>query len=131
MLKRQIGLLAIATLLLLPNLVSAAEIPKNNNLSSGNVRVQSRDRRVVSIQIPNINIGTTKPVVGRVLISRNYRRYRTPVVKRGRVVLPTIVRQRAINRVTPTVERVDSIRNSTIRTSTNNSHIISEQHIQW
>jgi hypothetical protein len=130
MLKRQIGLVAIVTLLLLPNLVSAAEIPENTNLSSSNVRVQISDRGGVIIQTPNINIDTTKPVIERVIISRKYRRYRTPIVKRGRIVSPTIVRQQAIDRVTPTVEHVDSIRNSTIRTSTNDSHTISEQHVQ-
>jgi hypothetical protein len=130
MLKRQIGLVAIVTLLLLPNLVSAAEIPENTNLSSGNVRVQISDRGGVSIQTPNINIDTNKPVVKRVLISRKYRRYRTPIVKRGRVVLPTVSRQRAIDKVTPTAEHADRVRSSTIRTSTNDSHTISEQHVQ-
>lgn len=130
MLKCQTGLLTIVTLLLLPSLVSAAEISENTNLSSGNVRVQISNRSGVNIQTPNLNIDTTKPVTKRVLISRKYRRYRTPVLKRGRIILPPIVRQRLVGKVAPTVEYPDRIRSSTIRTSTNDSHTINEQHVQ-
>jgi hypothetical protein len=128
MLKHQLSLLAIATILLSSTLARADDISGGKNLSVGNIQIQASDSGNVSIQTPSINIQTLKSVDGRV-ISRTRRRSRIPVV-RGRVIYsPATLRQRAVVKTT-LVEYPDRVHNSTIRTSTNNSQTINEQHVQ-
>jgi hypothetical protein len=128
MLKHQLSLLAIATILLSSTLVRADDISGGKNLSVGNIQIQTSDSGDVSIQTPSINIQALKSVDGRV-ISRTRRRARIPVV-RGRVIYPTAtLRQRVVVKTTP-VEYPDRIRDSTVRTSTDNSRTIVEQHVQ-
>jgi hypothetical protein len=130
MLKRQLGLLIISTLLCSTTLVHAAEIPEGTNVSVGNIRIQTSDRGEVRIQTPNININPTKVTVGRGSIDRNRRRNRTPSVRR-KLVIPSaaILRQRAMDRVN-SVESPNRVGTSTTRTSTNDAHTVSEQNIQ-
>jgi hypothetical protein len=124
MLKHQLSLLAIATILLSSTLARADDISGGKNLSVGNIQIQTSDSGNVSIQTPSINIQALKSVDGRV-ISRIRRRARIPVVRYS----PAILRQRAVVKTTP-VEYPDRVHNSTIRTSTNNSQTINEQHVQ-
>jgi hypothetical protein len=67
MLKHQLSLLAIATILLSPTLVHADEISGGKNLSVGNIKIQTSDSGV-SIQTPNVKIDTLKPSSGRILM---------------------------------------------------------------
>jgi hypothetical protein len=131
MLKRQLGLLIISTLLCSTTLVHAAEIPEGTNVSVGNIRIQTSDRGEVSIQTPGVDINTTKVTVGRVSIDRNRRRNRkAPSMRRGRIIpSAAILRQQAIDKVN-SVESPDRVGTSTTRTSTNDSHTVSEQNIQ-
>lgn len=130
MLKRQLGLLIISTLLCSTTLVHAAEIPEGTNVSVGNTRIQTSDRGEVRIQTPNININPAKVTVGRVSIDRNRRRNRTPSVRRKQVIpSAAILRQRAMDQVN-SVESPNRVGTSTTRTSTNDAHTVSEQNIQ-
>jgi hypothetical protein len=131
MLKRQLGLLLISTILLSTNLVHAAEIPEGTNVSIGNIKIQTSDRGEFSIKTPNIEINTAKVTVGRVSIDRNRRRNRkAPSVRRGQVIpSAAILRQQAIDKIN-SVESSDRVGNSTTRTSTNDSHTVTEQNIQ-
>ena len=117
MFNRQFSLLVIATLLLSPNLVNANEIDENQNLSIGNVQIQTTEIGT-TIQTPKIKITTPKATENRVIISRTRRR-NLDRVRRGRTATPAIIRQRVedSNRqiTTPTTQ----IRNSTIRSSRN------------
>jgi hypothetical protein len=131
MLKRQLGLLVISTILLSTTLVHAAEIPGGTDLSVGNIRIQTSDRGEVNIKTPNIDINSAKVIVGRVSIDRNRRRNRkAPSMRRGREIpSAAILRQRAMDKVN-SVESSDRVGNSTTRTSTNDSHTVTEQNIQ-
>lgn len=131
MLKRQLGLLVISTILLSTTLVHAAEIPEGTNISVGNIRVQTSDRGEVSIKTPNIEINTAKVIVGRVSIDRNRRRNRkAPSVRRGQVIpSAAILRQQAIDKIN-SIESSDRVGTSTTRTSTNNAHTVTEQNIK-
>jgi hypothetical protein len=131
MLKRQLGLLVISTILLSTTLVHAAEIPEGTNISVGNIRVQTSDRGEVSIKTPNIEINTAKVIVGRVSIDRNRRRNRkAPSVRRGQVIpSAAILRQQAIDKIN-SVESSDRVGTSTTRTSTNDAHTVTEQNIK-
>jgi hypothetical protein len=122
MLKRQLDFLIVATILLSTTLVHAAEIPSNTDSSGGKIGIQTSDRGEVRIQTPTIDINPVKITVGRVSIDRNRRRNRNvPSMRRGRVIpSATMLRQQAMDRVG----------NSTTRTSTNNAHTVTEQHIQ-
>jgi hypothetical protein len=131
MLKRQLGLLVISTILFSTTLVHAAEIPEGTNISVGNIRVQTSDRGEVSIKTPNIEINTAKVTVGRVSIDRNRRRNRkAPSVRRGQVIpSAAILRQQAIDKIN-SVESSDRVGTSTTRTSTNDAHTVTEQNIK-
>ena len=131
MLKRQLGLLIISTLLCSTTLVHAAEMPGSSDLSVGNIRIQTSDRGEVSIKTPNIDINPAKVTVGRVSIDRNRRRNRkAPSMRRGPVIpSAAILRQQAIDKVN-SVESSNRAGTSTTRTSTNDSHTVSEQNIQ-
>lgn len=131
MLKRQLGLLVISTILLSTTLVHAAEIPEGTNISVGNIRVQTSDRGEVSIKTPNIEINTAKVIVGRVSIDRNRRRNRkAPSVRRGQVIpSAAILRQQAIDKIN-SIESSDRVGTSTTRTSTNDAHTVTEQNIK-
>jgi hypothetical protein len=131
MFKHQLSLLAIATILLSATLVNAADIGEETNLSVGNIRVQTSNNGGVKIQTPNLTIDTAKSALGQVITSRNRRRYRIPATRRGRVLYPTAttVHQRVIGKVAPAAYP-DRRRNSTIRTSNNDTHTMSEQHIE-
>ncbi len=133
MLKLQLGLLLISTILLSNNLVHAAGIAEGTNVSVGNVIIQTSDRGEVSIQTPNIDLTPAKVTVGRISIDRNRRRKNSST--RRRLVIPSaaILRQRAIDKVNSkvnSIESADRVGTSTTRTSTNDSHTTSEQNIQ-
>lgn len=133
MLKLQLGLLLISTILLSNNLVHAAGIAEGTNVSVGNVRIQTSDRGEVSIQTPNIDLTPTKVTVGRISIDRNRRRKNSST--RRRLIIPSaaILRQRAIDKVNSkvnSIESADRVGTSTTRTSTNDSQTTSEQNIQ-
>jgi hypothetical protein len=131
MLKRQLGLLVISTILLSTTLVHAAEMPGGTDLSVGNIRIQTSDRGEVNIKTPNIDIGPEKVIVGRVSIDRNRRRNRkAPSLRRGRAIpSAAILRQQAMDK-TNSVESPNRAGTSTTRNSTNDSHTVSEQNIQ-
>ena len=131
MIKRQLGLLVISTILCSTTLVHAAEMPGGSDLSVGNIRIQTSDRGEVNIKTPNIDINSAKVTVGRVSIDRNRRRNRkAPSMRRGSVIpSAAILRQQAMDKVN-SVEPPDRVGNSTTRTSTNDSHTVSEQNIQ-
>jgi hypothetical protein len=63
------------------------------------------------------------------LISRTRRRARTPVVRKRGIYPTATLHQRAVDKIAP-VEYPDRVQNSTIRTSTNDSQTINEQHVQ-
>jgi hypothetical protein len=129
MLKRQLGLLLISTILFSTNLVHAAEIPEGTNISVGNIRIQTSDRGEVSIQTPNIDLTPAKVTVGRISIDRNRRRKNSSARRKQVIPSAAILRQQAIDKVN-SVESVDRVGTSTTRTSTNDSHTVSEQNIQ-
>ena len=131
MLKRQLGFLVISTILLSTTLVHAADISGSTDLSVGNIRIQTSDRGEVNIKTPNIDLNSAKVTVGGISIDRNRRRNRkAPSIRRGRVIpSAAILRQQALDKITP-VEAPDRVGNSTTRTSTNDSHTVSEQNIQ-
>jgi hypothetical protein len=131
MLKRQLGLLIISTILCSTTLVHAAEMPGGTDLSVGNIRIQTSDRGEVNIKTPNIDINPAKVTVGRVSIDRNRRRNRkAPSLRRGQTIpSAAILRQQAMDKVN-SVESPDRIGTSTTRTSTNDAHTVSEQNIQ-
>jgi hypothetical protein len=130
MLKRQLSLLVISTILLSTTLVHAAEIPEVTNLSVGNIKIQPRDLGAIIIHTPDIDINTTKVTVERGSINRNRRRNRIPSARR-KLVIPSaaIIRQRVMNKINQ-VESSARIGTSTTRTSTNDSRTVSEQNIQ-
>lgn len=130
MLKRQISLLIISTIFFSTTLAHAAEIPEATKLSVGNIKTQVRDLGAIIMHTPDVDINTTKVTVGRVLIDRNRRRNRTPSVRR-KLVIPSaaILRQQASDKVNQ-VEFPDRVGTSTTRTSTNDSHTVTEQNIQ-
>lgn len=138
MLKRQISLLIISTIFFSTTLAHAAEIPEATKLSVGNIKTQVRDLGAIIMHTPDVDINTTKVTVGRVLIvgaaspmeNRNRRRNRTPSVRR-KLVIPSaaILRQQASDKVNQ-VEFPDRVGTSTTRTSTNDSHTVTEQNIQ-
>lgn len=150
MFKRQFSLLVMATLLLSPTLVQANELGESTNLSVGNIRLQTNSSGGVSIQTPNINLNTAQSPEDRVWISRTTRRrirtsirrpIRTTTILRGRVISspslirqstifsqPTIIRQSTIDPEYRSINRTSTIRSSTVRTSSNGSESISEQH---
>ena len=130
MLKRQLSLLVISTILLSTTLVHAAEITEVPTLSIGNIKIQPRDLGAIIIDTPEIDINTTKVTVGRVSIDRNRRRNRTPSARR-KLVIPSaaILRQRAMNKINQ-VESSARVGTSTTRSSTNDSRTVSEQNIQ-
>jgi hypothetical protein len=82
-------------------------------------------------QTPNIDINPAKVIVGRVSIDRNRRRNRkAPSLRRGRTIPSAdVLRQQAMDKVN-SVESSDRVGNSTTRTSTNDSHTVTEQNIQ-
>jgi hypothetical protein len=131
MLKRQLGLLVISTILLSTNLVHAAEISGGTDLSVGNIRIQTSDRGEVNIKTPNIDINSGKVTVGRVSIDRNRRRNRkAPSIRREREIpSAAVLRQRAMDKIN-SGESPNQVGTSTTRTSTNDSHTVSEQNIQ-
>jgi hypothetical protein len=131
MLKRQLGLLVISTILLSTNLVHAAEISGGTDLSVGNIRIQTSDRGDVNIKTPNIDINSGKVTVGRVSIDRNRRRNRkAPSIRREREIpSAAVLRQRAMDKIN-SGESPNRVGTSTTRTSTNDSHTVSEQNIQ-
>ncbi len=146
MFKRQFSLLVMATLLLSPTLVHANELGESTNLSVGNIRLQTNSSGGVSIQTPNINLNTAPSPEDRVLLSRTTRRrIRTPIrrtiIRRGRIISspslirqstiisqPTIIRQSTIDPADRSINQTSTIRSSTVRTSSNGSQSISEQH---
>ena len=133
MLKRQLGLLLISTILLSNNLVHAAEVSEGTNISVGNIRIQTSDRGEVSIQTPNIDLTPAKVTVGRISIDRNRRRKNSSARRKQVIPSAAILRQQAIDKVNSkvnSVESVDRVGTSTTRTSTNDSHTVSEQTIQ-
>jgi hypothetical protein len=97
MFNRQLSLLAIATLLLSPNLVHANEIDSNRNLSVGNIRIINTSNGTL-IQTPNIQVNTPTTTERPVLISRIRRRTRIPAVRR----IPTTTNTTTIQRTTRT-----------------------------
>jgi hypothetical protein len=103
---RQFTLIAIATLLLSPNLVSANEIDVDRNLSVGNVQILSTPNGTV-IQTPKIQVVTPKSSPG-ATVSRT-RRTRTSV-RRTRTATPLIFNK-----------KVNSDSQTTVRTTTTDS----------
>jgi hypothetical protein len=135
MFNRQFGLMAIAILLLSPNLVHANELDGNANLSVGNVRIVNTGNGT-TIQTPQIQISTPKIPTNPVVVSRTYRRYRAKVVRRSRTTKPLIVNKKVSsstqitvsNSTTTTVPIPNStIRSSTIRSSSNGLPAVNEQ----
>jgi hypothetical protein len=134
MLNRQLGLLVMAALLLSPNLVYANEIDGDSHLSVGNVQIYTNGGGT-TIQTPKIQVNTPK-TENRTLISRNRRRYRTPI-RRTRTSPPAILHQRVsednhatVNTTTTYPTRSSTIRSTTIRNSSSggDSETVSEQH---
>jgi hypothetical protein len=140
MFKRQFSLLAIATLLLSPTLVHAAEIGESTNISVGNIRIQTDGSGGTNIQTPNVNITTAQPFANRWLISSRKRRIRTsvrkPVMKSGQMISAPVVKSQPPIAQPPiaqppndstnrSVSQTSTIRSSS-HTSNNGSH--SEQH---
>ncbi|WP_295621191.1 hypothetical protein [Chamaesiphon sp. GL140_3_metabinner_50] len=97
MFNRQLSLLAIATLLLSPNLVHANEIDIDRNLSVGNIQIINTTNGTL-IQTPNIQVNTPTTTEQPVLISRIKRRTRIPAVRR----IPTTTNTTTIRRTTGT-----------------------------
>ncbi len=97
MFNRQLGLLAMAILLLSPNLVHANEIDGDRNLSVGNIRIINTSNGTF-IQTPNIQVNTPTTTEQPVLISRIRRRTRIPSVRR----IPTTTNTTTIQRTTGT-----------------------------
>ncbi len=129
MLNSRLGLLLISIILLSTNIVHAAEITEGTNISVGKIGIQTSDRGEARIDTPNIEISPAKITVGRVSIDRNRRRNRkAPSIRRGRVIPATILRQQAIDRLNSVDP--DRVGTSTTRTSTNDTHTVSEQNIQ-
>ena len=116
MFNRQLGLLAIVTLLLSPNLVHANEIDGDRNLSVGNIRIINTSNGTL-IQTPNIQVNTPTTTEQPVLISRIRRRTRIPAVRR----IPTTT-----NTNTTTIQRTTQtsaplIFNNKINTNSNST----------
>jgi hypothetical protein len=131
MLKRQISLLAISTLLLSPTLVHADEIGKSTNISVGNIQIKTDGYGGTNIQTPNVQISTPQPFVNQWLMSSRKRRIRTsvrkPVLKSGQIIsAPAVMRQPPIDSPTRSVVTQTSTIRSTSQTSNNGAH--SEQH---
>jgi hypothetical protein len=97
MFNRQLSLLAIATLLLSPNLVHATEIDGDRNLAVGNIRIINTSNGTL-IQTPNIQVNTPTTTEQPVFISRIRRRTRIPSVRR----IPTTTNTTTIQRTTRT-----------------------------
>lgn len=134
MLKRQLNLLLVSTILLSTNLVNATEINEVTNLSIGNVRGQITQLGAIIIHTPDIEINNTKVTVERVAIDQKRRRNRTPSVRRKQVIpSAAILRQQAIDKVNAKINSVEvpnRTGTSTTRTSTNDSSTVNEQSIQ-
>lgn len=114
MFYRQFTLIAIATLLLSPNLVHANEIDGDRNLSVGNIQILNTPNGTV-IQTPKIQVNTPKSSPG-VIISRA-RRTRTSV-RRTRSTTPLIFNRRVNSDSQTITTTTDSGNNSTVRSST-------------
>ncbi len=97
MFHRQLGLLAIATLLLSPSLVHANEIDGDRNLAVGNVRIINTSNGTL-IQTPNIQVNSPTTTERPVLISRIKRRTRIPAIRS----IPTTTNTTTIRRTTRT-----------------------------
>ncbi|WP_310484029.1 hypothetical protein [Chamaesiphon sp. VAR_48_metabat_403] len=97
MFHRQLGLLAIATLLLSPSLVHANEIDGDRNLSVGNVRIINTSNGTL-IQTPNIRVNSPTTTEQPVLISRIRRGTRIRTIRR----IPTTTNTTTIRRTTGT-----------------------------
>ena len=132
MLNSRFGLLLISIILLSTNLVHAAEISEGTNVSVGKIGIQTSDRGEVRIDTPNIDLSPAKITVGRVSIDRNRRRNRTSVRQRQIIPSAAILRQQAIDKANSRANSVDPnpVGTSITRTSTNDSHTVSEQTIQ-
>jgi hypothetical protein len=97
MFNRQFSLLAIATLLLSPNLVHANEIEIDRNLAVGNIQIINTSNGTL-IKTPNIQVNTPTTTEQPTLISRIGRRTRIPAVRR----IPTTTNTTTIRRNTGT-----------------------------
>lgn len=130
MIKHQLNLLLVSTILFSTNLVNAAEINQVTNLSVGNVRSQITQLGAIIMHTPGIDINTTKVTVERVAIDQKRRRNRTPSVRRKQVIpSAAVLRQQAIDKINA-AETPNRAGTSTTRTSTNDSSTVSEQNIQ-
>lgn len=109
MFNRQLGLLAIATLLLSPSLVHANEIiNRDRNLAVGNVRIIDTSNGTL-IQTPNIQVSTPTNTAQPLLASRIRRRTSIRTIRR----IPTTTNTTTIRRIptatgTTTIERTTS-----------------------
>ncbi len=126
---RQFTLIAIATLLLSPNLVHANEIDGDRNSSVGNVQIVNTPNGTV-IQTPKIQVVTPKSTPGAV-VSRT-RRTRTSV-RRTRTATPLIFNKK-VNSDSQTTVRTTTdsgdttiTRSSTIRSSSNSGNTQTSQ----
>jgi hypothetical protein len=111
-------LIAIATLVLSPNLVHANGIDGDRHLSVGNIQILNTPTGTV-IQTPKIQINTPKSSAGEV-VNRTRRRTRTSVIRRTQTVTPSIFNPRinSSNSQTTVTSSTDSGSNSTVRSST-------------
>ncbi len=120
MFYRQFTLIAIATLLLSPNLVNANEIDGDRNLLAGNIQILNTPNGTV-IRTPKIQVNTSKSSPG--VINRRTRRTRTSI-RRTRSAAPLIFNRKVnadvqIIRTTTGSGNNSIMRSSTIRSSSN------------
>ena|GEM_PF-6247420 len=120
MFYRQFTLIAIATLLLSPNLVNANEIDGDRNLLAGNIQILNTPNGTV-IRTPKMQVNTPKSSPG--VINRRTRRTRTSI-RRTRSAAPLIFNRKVnadvqIIRTTTGSGNNSIMRSSTIRSSSN------------
>jgi sigma54-dependent transcription regulator len=128
MFNRQFGFLVMAVLVLSPSLVHANDIDEDDNLSVGNVQIQTT-RSGTSIRTPKIQIDSPKTTENHSVFSRSNRRTRASI-RRGRINPPSGVFNRRVEQnetVTTTTNNPSVFRSSTTRSSSNGSESVSEQ----